>query len=410
MSIWLTIKKKKKTKNENNQKEEKKKKKKKNKKNNNNNNNNKNKNNKNKKEYDTRRGSVPQSLESFFDSGYAAAFIKCPLASGFQERATVIAVSVVSGQKCRSAGSRLPPLAVTHASTADDKFVSEFTVCVSPFNLRYSRAYELVEMLEFNKILGADNFVFYNYSMGPNVDRVLQKYIKSDDINVLPWHLPMRVDSWPPSKQPSEVWYFGQLAALNDCLSRYRYKARYIVFSDLDEFIVPLKDSSWAQLLSRLRKPPSDSSNHLQRGTRKNRDIFLFRCTFFRKEWPQPMPELEKANSKLRSAVLGFTLRETQVLPAGSRSKMIVNPRLVREVGVHQVWDGDASVIVPQSLGLLYHYRSWESPDQEVDLVSSKDVALRFGERLAAKMQEVWDSLPGVPFDIDIKSYGSPVS
>ncbi|RUS73384.1 hypothetical protein EGW08_018862, partial [Elysia chlorotica] len=194
-------------------------------------------------------------------------------------------------------------------------------------------------MLEFNKILGADRFVFYNYSTGSNVDQVLQKYIKSGDVTVLPWNLPVRVDTWPPSKQPSDVWYFGQLAALNDCLLRNRHRARYIVFSDLDEFIVPLKDSNWTELISRVRKPPpARSPIHLiQRHARKNRDIFIFQCTFFRKEWPRPLPEFETVSSKLKSSVMGYTRRETEILPAGTRSKMIVNPRLVQEVGVHQV-------------------------------------------------------------------------
>ena len=242
--------------------------------------------------------------------------------------------------------------------------------------------------------------------------QVLQKYVKSRDVNVLPWHVPVRVDTWPPGKQPSDVWYFGQLAALNDCLLRYKHRARYIVFSDLDEFIVPLKDSNWAELLSRLHVPSSDvaRTHQIQRPAKEHRDIFIFQCTFFRKEWPQPLPKFETVNSRLKSSVLGFTQREREILPAGSRSKMIVNPRLVQEVGVHQVWEGEASLVVPPSLGLLHHYRSWETPKQKVNLVTSKDVAVKFGDRLAAKIQEAWTGLPGVALDIDIKTYGGTIS
>ena len=236
-------------------------------------------------------------------------------------------------------------------------------------------------------------------------------YTKLGDVDVLPWHVPIHVDSWPPNRRPSEVWYFGQLAALNDCLLRYKHRARYLVFSDLDEFIVPLEDTNWRQLVARLHTPPADSekTRHLRRRWR-DRNIFIFQCTFFRKEWPQPLHAYKSISAKLKSAVLGYTLRETQVLPAGSRSKMIVNPRSVQEVGVHEVWQGESSLVVPSTVGLLYHYRSWETPNQKVDLITSNDVALRFGDRLATKLQETWNRLPGVLMDIDIKSYGDSIS
>ncbi|GFO02713.1 upf0392 protein f13g3.3 [Plakobranchus ocellatus] len=340
---------------------------------------------------------------------YTAAFIKCLLDTESAYRSEdIVAVSVVIDDKCRPSDPTAPPLTVLAPPLPGNRLTSEYTVCVTPFNFRYSRVYELIEMVEFNKILGADKIVFYNFSTGPNVDQVLQMYIRSGDVDVLPWPLPMHVDSWPSSNRPSEVWYFGQLAALNDCLVRHRYRARYIVFTDLDEFIVPLQDSNWTQLVSRLRSPPSDSTNSLEK---KDYDIFIFRCVFFRKEWHQPAPGFETLASKIQSAVLGYTRREKKVLPTGVRSKLILNPRSVQEVGVHQVWQSSAEQLsVPSDIGLVYHYRSWEQPDQQISFITSNDVALRFGHRLAIKVQEVRDRLHGVPMDIDIKSYGNFVN
>lgn len=44
-----------------------------------------------------------------------------------------------------------------------------FIVCVILFNFNYSKVYELVEMIEFNKIFGVFYFVFYSYSINKNV-------------------------------------------------------------------------------------------------------------------------------------------------------------------------------------------------------------------------------------------------
>jgi hypothetical protein len=85
----------------------------------------------------------------------------------------------------------------------------------------YSKAYELVEMIELNRILGAEHFVFYNYSTNSNVNHVLEYYKKMDIVEVLEWNLPMKVDTWPKKNEPVEIHYFAQLAALNISTNSY---------------------------------------------------------------------------------------------------------------------------------------------------------------------------------------------
>jgi hypothetical protein len=65
---------------------------------------------------------------------------------------------------------------------------------------RYSKAYELVEMIEFNRILGAEMLTFYSNSVGDNVQRILDWYEERGLIQVVDWSLPMAVDHWPPDK------------------------------------------------------------------------------------------------------------------------------------------------------------------------------------------------------------------
>jgi len=77
-------------------------------------------------------------------------------------------------------------------------------------------------------MFGADRFVFYNYSTGSHVTTHLRRYATEGVVSVLPWRVPVAVDVWPPDpKQEPEIHYFGQLAALNDCLYRVMFRARF---------------------------------------------------------------------------------------------------------------------------------------------------------------------------------------
>ena len=75
-----------------------------------------------------------------------------------------------------------------------------FTVCVTALNYRYSRAYELVEMVELNRILGAGLITFYVHSVGDNVAQVLRWYQKKGLVQLVSWDLPVNVDHWPPDR------------------------------------------------------------------------------------------------------------------------------------------------------------------------------------------------------------------
>ncbi|XP_053377892.1 uncharacterized protein LOC128547951 [Mercenaria mercenaria] len=101
-----------------------------------------------------------------------------------------------------------------------EAYKNRFAVCLSPLYFNYSRAYELAEWIELNRILGAEKFVVYNISTSTNVDQVLGYYSRQGLVNVVQWQLPMRVSTYPKSKEPAEIHYFGQTAALNDCLFR----------------------------------------------------------------------------------------------------------------------------------------------------------------------------------------------
>ncbi|PVD20770.1 hypothetical protein C0Q70_18931 [Pomacea canaliculata] len=333
----------------------------------------------------------PLTGECWSVGRYRAAYVTCPLKNGRQPFALSL-----SWKDC-GAGDVTPTnlLAVLRPPKANN-----FTVCVTALNYKYSRAYELVEMIELNRLLGADKFVFYVNSVGSNVENVLRWYAAQGLVVLIDWRLPMRVDHWPPAKEEPEVHYFAQLASHNDCLNRFRWSTRYLVYQDLDEFIIPKKRTTWAELIEDVDKTMSEPPA-----------VYLVQCTFFRKEWPQNSENYPGRSTaeKFRSIVLSTDKRENKIFPHGARSKFIVNPRRVQTVGIHTIWSyrGRPSVahLSPQD-ALLHHYRSWENPSDADKAVRDTDI-YRFKDKLLERLTERWQQLPDVSLDIEISSYGT---
>ncbi|CAG5131060.1 unnamed protein product [Candidula unifasciata] len=222
-------------------------------------------------------------------------------------------------------------------------------------------------------------------------------YSRAGEVEVHPWHLPVKTDTWPPTGEP-EVHYFAQLAALNDCLYRHKTSSKFLVFQDLDEFIIPYNYDSWAELIT-------DRIAQFGEPT-----VFYFKCIFFRKEWQKSSEQFEVAAEKYKSVILRHTMRESVYLPFGTRSKYILNPKFTSLVGVHQVWKKSGNEdSVPESEAGLHHYRTWELPNDPQVRMEDVRAINRFGSRLVDKLQQVWSRLDGVPMDINISVYGDHV-
>ena len=226
-----------------------------------------------------------------------------------------------------------------------------FTVCVTPLNFNYNDTYQLVEMVETNRILGADKIVFYNYSSSANVQAYLNSYAKEGLVDVIPWQLPVDVEPWPPDPEVIPmIHYFGQLAMLNECLYRYMFRTRFLVFTDLDEVIVPREASDWLTMTSRFPDPPRFGS-------------YVVQNVFF------PLDKADDANNSQSSLVRQLKLqtllktdRDLLPLPWYSRSKYIVVPSLAEVLGVHFIYQYVDSAVtqsyeVPETEALLHHYR-----------------------------------------------------
>lgn len=333
---------------------------------------------------------------------YTAAYITCRLPDDVKYRRPY-AVSVTNSD-CRQASvsdnkTELPPSNVLLVKAPpDDPPQRNFTICVTALNYKYSKAYELVEMIELNRILGAELFTFYVYSVGDNVKTILDWYQQQGIVQLVDWKLPMRVDHWPPDlNAPSEVHYFGQLASHNDCLNRHRGFSRYLVYEDLDEFIIPKKHHNWSELIQQLEKDVPGA-------------VYSFSCQFFRKEWGKNMEEYpgREIADKYQSVVLSTVHRESSPYPRNQRTKYIIRPEKIDAVGIHNIWQFRGLIShhqVAHDVGLLHHYRTWERPEESYKAVNDTSM-YKYRDDLLGRLKEVWSHFPDLPLDIAISTYG----
>ena len=248
--------------------------------------------------------------------------------------------------------------------------VRNFSVCVPPLHKNFSQAYSLVEWIELNRILGVEEFTFYNYSTAHNVDQILSFYSKLGWVKVLPWDLPL-----------SQIHYFGQMAAINDCLYRNRNKTKYLAFFDIDEFLIPKQsvDYTWSDMFKRF----------------PDVGAYGFRNVFFRKNAKHFYPEnysVEKAK-KFSLVTLTNFVRDTFIYRMGVRSKLIVDPNKIDTIGIHYVWkykldkNRHTTHSVDIKDGLLHHYRIWHKKNNESIIDTG---LLKYKEELIKRVEEVW--------------------
>ena len=272
-----------------------------------------------------------------------------------------VAVSMVHS-RCDTPLNYLKIQATPNFQDSSSGSALNYTVCVTPFNFNYNSVNQLVEKIEVDRVFGSNRFIFYNHSSGPDLGRYLRSYIDDGIVDVVQWRLPVHVDTWPPSAQEVDVHYFGQLAALNDCLYRSMFHSQMVVFTDMDEFIVPKRHKDWRDMVAFL--------HHKGQGTAAT---YVFQNAFFRTEWGDDTGSLSSserdAMNSYRIMSLSKTKRERYIYPWGMRSKFICDPLKVEMVGVHNIWrfvnDSFTELDVPADIGLLHHYRSWNKPQEE---------------------------------------------
>ncbi|XP_022236008.1 uncharacterized protein LOC111083656 [Limulus polyphemus] len=265
---------------------------------------------------------------------YSAYFVLCPLSKGLStlpER-----VSIISSEN-----AEITNWLVVHNNKKDSTSSQGIAVCVKPMHYSYNKLLNFIEFIELNRIFGAQHFVLYNNTIGHDVACVMRQYMANGMMTVLPWKLDL--------VSQKEIRTEGLFAALNDCLYRTMYRFRFVLMIDFDEFIVPHKSESLIEMLGFLiNKKPAKTG------------AYSFQNSFFYLQWPK---DPKSSSLPLHLVTLERTMRKLKFHPHKQRSKCIVLPERVVEMGNHFVWEflpGRAMVDIPSSIGFLHHYRICE--------------------------------------------------
>lgn len=307
---------------------------------------------------------------------YGAAFFSCPY-SDDAENPPPIRVRLKETYELQWS----PSISVWPLETRPGEATGRFAVCVKPLHYEYDRASWLAEFVEFHRIVGVDRFFFYNHSIGTNVERLLQVYIKKGVVTSLPWNLDI--------KSQKEIRTEGLFAALNDCVYRSINHFDYVLVLDLDEFAVPRKDDTLPAMVTRLKRLAPRTMS------------YVLLNSFFYLYWENDTAAYgalpETTPLEIPYLLTQFkTRRSRKVFRVGSRSKYIVRPVAAVEVGNHVVWRylggrHQATQRVAPEDALLHHYRICEFGGFDcVKQPSTVDrSALRFNASLLERVNSV---------------------
>ncbi|KAF5281779.1 hypothetical protein FQR65_LT14526 [Abscondita terminalis] len=131
----------------------------------------------------------------------------------------------------------------------------DFAVCVKGLDFPHEDvSVRLVEWIELLNLLGADKIFFYELQVHPNISKVLGYYEKKEKVKVTPINLAGGQPNGPSfqhlylikntvSKRQNE------LIPYNDCFYKHMYEYKFIALLDIDEVIMPMKGTSWRDLM-----------------------------------------------------------------------------------------------------------------------------------------------------------------
>ncbi|XP_053090656.1 glycosyltransferase family 92 protein F13G3.3-like [Pangasianodon hypophthalmus] len=261
-------------------------------------------------------------------------------------------------------------------------FPYDFTVCISVM-YDYDNVLELVQAMEMFKILGVQKVAIYKTSCHPVTQKVLDYYIGQNFVEIIPWSVASYINvsrGWQKSVSPGELHYFGQIAALNDCVYRYMYQSHYVALQDLDEFILPMNLNNWKELLPELER-------------KYNQEVgFEFENNFFPLSIRHPRPEYSPDSWKkvMGVNILEYVYRLNNDPTKFNDFKVIVNPRLVFKTMVHGFLQSiKGSVRVDHEIARMYHLRNVTRKDV-ITHYHIRDTRLRdYAYRLMPAVSEV---------------------
>ncbi|CAO4380019.1 unnamed protein product [Caenorhabditis nigoni] len=118
-----------------------------------------------------------------------------------------------------------------------DEYDYKLSTCVPALfgNVYYPR--RIIEFVELNSLQEIDKiYIYYNplEMTDEATEKTLKFYSETQKISLIEFILPFST---------RDVWYYGQLATVSDCLLRNTGITQYTFFNDLDEFFVPVLEN-----------------------------------------------------------------------------------------------------------------------------------------------------------------------
>nr|XP_020656626.1 uncharacterized protein LOC110082964 [Pogona vitticeps] len=258
----------------------------------------------------------------------------------------------------------------------------EFTVCISTMFGGYNNVLQFVQSMEMYTILGMQKVMIYRNNCSQQMEKVLDYYVAQGTVEVIPWPITSYLNvsrTWNFPGDTTQIGYYGQIAALNDCIYRNMYRSKYVLLNDVDEIILPIEYTNWHTLMESLQEQNPGSG------------IFLFENHIFPKTIFTPSPvDVPSWKAIPGVNILQHVLREPDRKEVINPRKMIVNPRKVIQTSVHSVLQafGD-SVEVPMETALVYHCRTPLQPRLLRESLIRDTTLWRYRSALISRVNQV---------------------
>ncbi|XP_050394738.1 beta-1,4-galactosyltransferase galt-1 [Patella vulgata] len=206
----------------------------------------------------------------------------------------------------------------------------QFGICISPLFGSVKKE-KIVEFIELSQVLGANHFYFYDNNISAEMKMTLNYYEQKNIVTVVPWDLPSVIFD-------NKIWYHGQLIAHNDCLYRSMSTLQHVLFNDIDEFVIPHTSAKyWKNLFPSVFKDQYCG--------------IAFSSAFY-----DPAIGVTHPSGLQTMSITGRTKLFSHV-----RTKIMVKPQRVFEVGIHHVSKQNEEKWSVQKfkpeVAYLHHYR-----------------------------------------------------
>ena len=225
--------------------------------------------------------------------------------------------------------------------TSDSKRM-EFATCLHQglvTNDNQEKLLNIASWIELNRELGVDHVTIYNQDISSKVYKLLKGYEEDGFVSIVEWKL---------NNPEKRIGVNGQVMVINDCFYRHLRNAKYILFIDVDELIVPHNTSTLSEMMKQIDDPK------------------ITQYRFYNSFWHDVGNFVNGTNytfdNSSKSLVPVHFRRTWRTIncPITIRHKNIVKVETAIQVGIHHVYTmkkGQKRLQVSEKFGLMHHYR-----------------------------------------------------